>query len=156
MVHPIFGWNQMLGEIKVVKFLVWIIFLVISNDESALNTVGFLMSRMCVVKVRACILSMKSITELCSERNWALNSVRNACLIINLTTWQFEPDLSHIRHSVHELCSSLSNAMPVNCRCNAFSFVREINYDNISFADVNGRSRKLKVDCQKASAYSVS
>lgn len=53
--HPIGHENHMFRQIKVVGVQVWILLVESSDDQRSINAVSFLVTCMCVIKVRALI-----------------------------------------------------------------------------------------------------
>lgn len=125
MVHPIFRCNDVLREVKVVEMSVGVNIVGVSDDERSLNSIRFLVTRVCVVEMRTGVVSVKGVAELRTEWNRTL---------------------SDVRHSVHELSAELPNAVPMNRRCYSLCFVREIDHDDVTFANVDRWTGKLEVD----------
>lgn len=92
------------------------------------------MASVSVIKMRSLVLNMKSVSKFAAKWNRALSDVRNA---------------------VHESSFVLQDAVPVNCCGDAFSLVRQVNHNNVVFADVNRRCRQLEVDRQIAASNAV-
>jgi hypothetical protein len=58
-------------------------------------------------------------------------------------------------YAIHQWSSELAHSMPVERRAGPFSVIVEINYDNISLADLNAGTRQFKVDRQIAATYPI-
>lgn len=134
MMHPVGTENQMMGQIEVVKASVGIRIIRRAYNQSAVDSVRLLMSRVTVVEVSAFIFDVERVAELFTERNRALRDVGSA---------------------IHELSFLLENSVPVNAGRGAFRFVRQIHNHDVVFTDVNRRPWQFKVDAEKAAFHSV-